>query len=72
MEVKRYENDELHIVLKNPYCQKDHHIPTQNGIFTNRISNSVNRDYSVESNPNLSRNSSLRKATSNTGYPQFK
>jgi hypothetical protein len=21
MEVKRYENDELHIVLKNPYCQ---------------------------------------------------
>ena len=28
MEVKRYENDELHIVLKNPYCnnsQKSQH-----------------------------------------------
>ena len=26
MEVKRYENDELHIVLKNPYCG-DHKMP---------------------------------------------
>ena len=24
MEVKRYENDELHIVLKNPYCNNSH------------------------------------------------
>ena len=65
MEVKRYENDELHIVLKNPYCQKDHLLQT-NGIIPDFSTITNDR----EGNPNLSRNSSLRKATSNPGYPQ--
>ena len=32
MEVKRYENDELHIVLKNPYC--DHKSKNRDHVIT--------------------------------------
>ena len=32
MEVKRYENDELHIVLKNPYC--DHKSKNKDHVIT--------------------------------------
>ena len=72
MEVKRYENDELHIVLKNPYTPQERMI-RNNGIsaqypVVNQTDRSTNRN--PDRNPNLSRNSSLRKATTNSHYIQ--